>query len=66
MVRQGSAKPLFAGSIPVLASIYGSVVQWLERCPDKTEVDGSIPSRPTYEVGVGGGVCGVVGGVGVF
>ncbi len=25
----------------------GCVVQWLERCPDKTEVGGSIPPTPT-------------------
>lgn len=27
--------------------IHGTVAQWLERKPDKLEVDGSIPSRPT-------------------
>ena len=26
---------------------YGRVVQWLERCPDKTEAVGSIPTAPT-------------------
>lgn len=28
---------------------YGTVAQWLERKPDKLEVDGSIPSRPTMK-----------------
>ena len=39
-----------AGHTSILAIfvvIHGTVAQWLERKPDKFEVDGSIPSRPT-------------------
>ena len=30
-------------------SLYWTVAQWLERKPDKLEVEGSIPSRPTMK-----------------
>ena len=41
-----------AGSTVLIAAKYfrnhGPVAQWLEHRPDKTGVDGSIPSRPTH------------------
>lgn len=35
--------------LPQVKGRYGTVAQWLERKPDKLEVDGSIPSRPTMK-----------------
>ncbi len=39
--------PVTPSILAIFVVIHGTVAQWLERKPDKLEVDGSIPSRPT-------------------